>query len=250
MNDFGCKPTAAHPRPVILLHGTFSNAYANWAMFAPRMAAAGYCVFGLNYGGANGSPVQATGNQRGSAGQLAAFVDEVLAATGAAKVDLVGHSQGALMPLYYINKLGGADKVHNMIGVEPATNGISAYGIMHLYDAVPLLRFYRDLLLPAAQDYTAGSAFVQEIAANGMTRPQVQYTTIISRSDLIITVPEAQLPPAPNVNNVVTQDVCPADQTNHLGAVYDDITLQLVFNALDRAHRPTLRNATRWHLWR
>ncbi len=35
-----------------------------------------------------------------SAPQLAAFVDKVLAATGASKVDLVGHSEGTVMPRY------------------------------------------------------------------------------------------------------------------------------------------------------
>ncbi|WP_227980395.1 esterase/lipase family protein [Nocardia spumae] len=233
MNDWSCRPDAAHPHPVILMHGALSNAYANWSMFSPRMKAAGYCVFGLNYGGAQDSPIQGSGNMRGGAGQLAVFVDQVLAATSADKVDIVGHSEGGIVPLYYINKLGGADKVHAMIGLEPATNGIDVYHLAPLVSDVPFLRFLQAVYVPAGRDGTAGSKFVQEIGEGGMTRPQVHYTTIISRSDLVITVPEAQLPPAPNVTNVVTQDVCPKSGTTHTGAIYDEISLRLVLNALD-----------------
>ena len=37
-----------------------------------------------------------------SAKELAAFVAKVRGSTGAAKVDLIGHSQGTLMPNYYV----------------------------------------------------------------------------------------------------------------------------------------------------
>lgn len=235
MNDFACKPSAAHPNPLVLVNGTFENMYANWSLFAPMLKRDGYCVFGLNYGGANGSPIQQLANMRASGLQLSQFVDEVREATGAAKVDLVGHSQGGLLPLYYINVLGGADKVATMVGVAPASNGIALYGIMPLIAENPFLRILVGLPLAAASDFTAGSAFMQTTAASGLTRPQVNYTTIISRIDLLVSVPEAQLPAAPNVTNIVTQDVCPQDFADHVTLVYDDITLQLVRNALDPA---------------
>jgi triacylglycerol esterase/lipase EstA (alpha/beta hydrolase family) len=46
-----------------------------------------------------------------SAAQLSDFVDKVLLATNSTKVDLVGHSQGSLMPRYYLKFLGGQNKV-------------------------------------------------------------------------------------------------------------------------------------------
>src|ERR1700761_5009313 len=97
-NNWSCQLTAAHPDPVILVHGTFANMDDNWQAASPLLADSGYCVYAFNYGGASpDSPIQGTGDIAASAAQLGAFVNTVLAATGAAKVDLVGHSQGGMM---------------------------------------------------------------------------------------------------------------------------------------------------------
>ena len=39
--------------------------------------------------------------------ELAEFVDRVREATGAETVDLIGYSQGTIMPAVYVNDLGG-----------------------------------------------------------------------------------------------------------------------------------------------
>ncbi len=104
-NDYTCKPSDSHPNPVVLVHGTFGNAYDSWAELSPQLKADGYCVFALNYGGAPGLLFQGYSDIAASAAQLGAFVDSVLKATGASAVDMVGHSQGGLMPRYYIQKL-------------------------------------------------------------------------------------------------------------------------------------------------
>ena len=101
-NNFSCRPSTAHPYPVVLVHGTIENMNDNWQAASPLLANNGYCVFAFNYGGPSAtSPTQATGDIPTSAGQLAAFIDRVLVATGTAKVDIVGHSQGGMMPRYY-----------------------------------------------------------------------------------------------------------------------------------------------------
>ena len=60
-DDWSCRPSREHPRPVVLLHGSAANAYANWSMLAPYLKSLGYCVFAPNYGGTPGNPFKATG---------------------------------------------------------------------------------------------------------------------------------------------------------------------------------------------
>ncbi|WP_426705936.1 esterase/lipase family protein [Corynebacterium auriscanis] len=118
-NDWTCKPSVEHPNPVILIHGTWENAYVNWSGMAPQLKKDGYCVFAPNLGRAHiwnkGGVGSLLPNTFGvapvdvSAGQLAQVVDAVLGATGAKQVDLVGHSQGGVMARYYAKFGGGVD---------------------------------------------------------------------------------------------------------------------------------------------
>ncbi len=58
-DNFGCKPSPAHPDPVILVNGTFANQDDNWQAASPLLANHGYCVFTFNYGGSSASSVGA-----------------------------------------------------------------------------------------------------------------------------------------------------------------------------------------------
>src|SRR5581483_1845860 len=49
-NDFSCRPSAAHPEPVVLVHGLGATMGENWSAISPLLADAGYCVFALTYG--------------------------------------------------------------------------------------------------------------------------------------------------------------------------------------------------------
>jgi triacylglycerol esterase/lipase EstA (alpha/beta hydrolase family) len=238
-NNWSCKPSAAHPNPVILVHGTFGDMSDSWQALAPLLYDHGYCVFALNYGSYNGSGsvgIYATAPIENSAAQLQAFVNRVLSATGASKVDLVGHSQGGMMPRYYIKHLGGGSKVHTLVGLAPSNHGTTLNGIFTLASYFPGSNvFLTDC--PACQEQEAGSRFITNLNAGGETNPSVNYTVIESRNDEVVTpYTSAFLAPAPNVTNILLQDQCALDQGEHLSMPYDHIADADVLTALDPAH--------------
>jgi triacylglycerol esterase/lipase EstA (alpha/beta hydrolase family) len=113
-----------------------------------RRRAGGYCVYAFNYGATLaslevwpfiGPRIDALGHIEKSAEELSSFVNNVLSKTKASKVDLVGHSQGGMMPNYYIKDLGGATKVNELIGLAPSNHGTTLDGLTKLVE-VPVRR--------------------------------------------------------------------------------------------------------------
>src|SRR4029077_17470181 len=83
-NDWHCRVTPAHPRPVVLVHGLAATMTDNWQTISPLLADNGYCVFALTYGTEPGeSQFGGLEPMEQSARVLSAFVDRVLAATKA-----------------------------------------------------------------------------------------------------------------------------------------------------------------------
>ncbi|KPI05002.1 lipase class 2 [Actinobacteria bacterium OV450] len=239
-NDWSCKPSAAHPRPVVLVHGTFGNSVDNWLGFAPYLVHRGYCVYSLDYGQLPGVPLfNGLGPIDASAGQLSVFVDRVLASTGAAKTDIVGHSQGGMMPNYYLKFLGGAPKVNALIGLAPDNHGTTLDGLTQLLPYFPGAEDLISSATPGLADQIAGSAFVTKLNAGGDTVPGVRYTVIATKYDEVVTpYRSAFLQGAgSNVRNVVLQDLCPLDLSEHVAiGLTDRIAWHEALNSLDPAH--------------
>ncbi|MBN0047223.1 alpha/beta fold hydrolase [Streptomyces actuosus] len=237
-NNYSCKPSSAHPRPVVLVHGTLGNSIDNWLGLAPYLKHRGYCVFSLDYGQLPGVPVfYGLGPIDKSAEQLSAFVDRVLAATGTAKADLVGHSQGGMMPRYYLKFLGGAGKVNALVGIAPNNHGTTLSGLTHLLPYFPGAEDLLNAATPGLAQQIVGSDFMNRLNAGGDTVPGVHYTVIATRYDEVVTPYRTQFLSGPDVRNVLLQDLCAIDLSEHVFiGLTDRIAFHEVANALDPAH--------------
>jgi triacylglycerol esterase/lipase EstA (alpha/beta hydrolase family) len=237
-NDWACRPSAAHPRPVVLVHGTFADMSDSWQALSPLLANHGYCVFALNYGAHRGSEqlgVYGVGDIPESARELSAFVNRVLRTTHGRRVDLVGHSQGGMMPRYYVKHLRGASKVRSLVGLSPSNHGTTLDGILTLGEYFPGAgAFFSDC--PACEQQRAGSPFITELNSGGETVPGVRYTVIQTSYDEVVTPYSSAFLSGPDVTDILLQDQCPLDFGDHLSMPYDHIADADVLTALDPAH--------------
>ncbi|MFW0792124.1 lipase family alpha/beta hydrolase [Gordonia sp. CPCC 205333] len=243
-NHFDRVLPRAHRQPVILVHGTWASAH-RLAPLVNRLNHAGFAVFTFNYGqddrSVTGSVpgLYGTGPIAASARQLGSFVRLVRERTGAAKVDLVGHSQGGLVARRYLLDEGGA-AVHTVVTLGSPHHGTTFHGLSTLVGAQGTLprqtRGLRDnapqILGPAALDQLSGSAFLTETNRTGDTVAGISYTAIITRFDQVVTPARSGLLTGPSVHNVVVQDRFPDDRVDHLTLPRDPNVQQLIIEAL------------------
>lgn len=218
-NDWSCRPTRVHPSPVVIVHGTFGDRSTLLGRLSRSLHSAGYCVFALDYGN------RATGPIEKSAAQLKVFVNEVLAATGAAKVSMVGHSQGGMMPRYYLKFLGGASKVDDLVGLAPSNHGTSnplllTPGLGHL--------------CPSCLQQKTGSAFLRQLNAGDETPGNVSYTNVVTRNDEVVLPYTSGYLTGDRTTNIRLQSSCPFDLSGHVLIPRDGPAIRVVLNALGR----------------
>jgi len=239
-NDWTCRPTSAHPNPVVLVHGTAGNRSTNWQTYGPLLRNNGYCVFALTYGATFPLPYPGAfggfGDMRVSAHELGQFVDAVLAATGAAEVDFVGHSQGTLMPNYYVKFLGGAAKVDKYVSLAPLWHGTGAAGPADTGGMSAAFPGFDPaaLLGPAFGQMATGSEFITEMRAGGVAVPGVTYTNIMTKYDELVRPYTSGI--EDGMTNIVVQDRCALDYAEHFQIAADRNASVLVLNALDPEH--------------
>ncbi len=117
---FGMQDPAPAPAraPVLLLHGVLCNAGAMRDLRKDLLARKIGPVYTMSYG----PPLQSIER---FADQVAAKIDAILAATGASRVAILGHSMGGIVARAYLRRYGG-EKVSTVI-----TLGSPHHGSVH-----------------------------------------------------------------------------------------------------------------------
>jgi hypothetical protein len=266
-----CTPSAAHPYPVILVHGLGADENDNWQTMSPFLADNGYCVYALTYGNNASDPSPfdrfgGLGDMVASAHVLASFVESVLARTHAAKVDIVGHSEGGTMPDYYIKFLGGSRVVAHFVAISGVLHGTNVWGLSDLYALGQAYGYSSEEqqffsgLCAACLEFLPTSSWMEALDApnahatsseaatcpyDGAAVDGVSYMSLATDNDELVRPPTSDFinPRCDSakshitVDNILVQDQCPADQADHLSMAADPVVAQDVLNALDPSHR-------------
>ncbi|KAF9897614.1 hypothetical protein BX616_005271 [Lobosporangium transversale] len=232
LNDYNCKLTPAHPRPVILVHGT-ANTVHLWFKFAPKLIKRGYCVFGLTYGRHKIIPfLGGLAPIEDSAREMGAFANKVMHRMNASQVDIVGYSQGGILTRYWVKYLDGAGKVYRHIGISPIHHGTTQAGAVALVKAAGIL--HPDIsLVPSIPSMIANSTFMQKLNAGGDTTPGVIESNIATRYDKIVVPWQSCFQHGPNVTNAVLQKLCKFSLDDHPTMPFNNIVHQFILNQLD-----------------
>jgi triacylglycerol lipase len=191
---------AAPTTPVVFVHG-FAGSAANWTTAKAVFQAGGYSsdqLFAYEY--------NSYGDNRTNAAGLATYVANVLAQTGAAKVDIVNHSMGGLVSLWYLKQLGGTAKVGHLASIAGANHGTTIAATC--------------IIFTTCQQMYPGSSFIKALTTGDETPGSTSYATWYSPCDGVI-LPYTSTMLSGATNNLVS---C---QT-HNGYLTDTTTLTAV----------------------
>ncbi|GAB4519169.1 MAG: hypothetical protein Tsb0020_37730 [Haliangiales bacterium] len=121
-------PTGTNP--ILVIHG-FLSTRGSMLLLEKRLVEDGFCVFSFNLGPLNVRDI------RRSAFLIHRKIERILAQTSWRELDIVAHSMGGLIGLYYIKKLGGHSRVRRLVtlgtpyrGTWVALGGVAAMGLL------------------------------------------------------------------------------------------------------------------------
>jgi triacylglycerol lipase len=104
--------------PVLLIHGYFATR-GSLHLLESHLTMRGLIVMSYPLG----RRIINVGDIRDSAGLIARKVESIVAQTGIARVDIVGHSMGGLVGLDYLKRLGGRHRVRRLVMLGTPTQG-------------------------------------------------------------------------------------------------------------------------------
>lgn len=145
-------PAAPGRPPVLLIHGYLATR-GSLHLLERQLVDRGHIVISYPLGTVN------WGDIRDSAGLIARKVESIVAQTEVKKIDVVGHSMGGLVGLYYLKRLGGRHRVRRLIMLGTPTHGTwsALFGLitaplglasLQLLPGSPFLRDLAEMPLP------------------------------------------------------------------------------------------------------
>jgi triacylglycerol lipase len=157
-------PAAAND-PILFVHG-WNSSGSTWNTMVSRFSADGWTAAELNTWSYNTSQSNAT-----TAQEIASRVNQIRAATGAAKVDVITHSMGGLSSRYYLKNLGGTANVDEWVSLGGPNHGTDTANWC---------------FSTACREMRIGSSFLQALNSGDETPGDVNYGTWWSPCDTII----------------------------------------------------------------
>lgn len=223
---FGAGGAEATPArdPVIIVAGTFAGQPAASIFYAPmaaRLRADGYqpYIFGL--------PTSGTQDIALTAQALNTYADQVRAQTGAARVDLIGHSQGGLVARHYVKYLGGSSEVDAVISLGAPHYGTAVANVAKLFGLGNCIG------ITSCVQMSIGSTYLANLNAGDDTIGAVRYTNIVSANDeVVIPYRTGWLADDGNNVNVRVQSPCFLRIVGHVGLALDGTVYSGIQDAL------------------
>ena len=222
LNCSGHVKTAPRP-PVLLVPGTSLNPKVNFSWnWQPALAQRGWahCTVKLPHNGM--SDVQVSG-------EYVVYALRRLHRRSERRVDVVGYSQGGMVPRWALRFWPGTRKtVDDLIGLSPSNHGtVDARGACSRPCA------------PSFWQQRTGSNFLRALNSRAETFRRISYSSIYTNTDEVV-VPNAGPRASSSLHskrgkiaNVAIQEVCPTDTSKHLAiGSYDNTAYQLAVDAL------------------
>lgn len=179
--------------PVLIIHG-FLGTRGSMYMLERRLVQDGFVVVSFNLGTLN------TRDIRRSAFLIHRKIERILAQTPSQKIDIIGHSMGGLIGLYYVKKLGGHARVRKLLmmgtpvrGTWAALAGVVTLGLWSTssWQLLPRSRFLDELaqgpLPPGVEVYTIAAARDWVVPLSTTRMPGANASTVpLGHSSLVV----------------------------------------------------------------
>ncbi len=173
------------PRPVVFVHGINGGA-AEFDIMKGRLVAAGWAPDELV---AFQADDPSWGCNVDNAEAIAALVDDVLASSCAARVDLVAHSMGTLSSRHFLKFLGGTERVNTYVTLGGMHHGIASACLAPDFLGVCVW-----------QEICETGAFVTDLNAEPATPGALHWVSIYGTADAIVPNSSSILDGAENIS--------------------------------------------------